>query len=175
LDGRQIRVEFSGQQANSFGGNSGPAGESNTLFVGNLGFRTEENSIRNFFSECGTVTRVRIALNEEGRAKGFAHVEFASPSEAQEAMKLNGADLDGRAVRLDISVPRQGGDRGGRGNFRGGDRGSFRGGDRGSFRGGDRGNFRGRGGPRGGRGRNPMGAAANRGSIVAFEGKRQML
>jgi RNA recognition motif-containing protein len=33
---------------------------------------------------------VRIALNEEGRAKGFAHVQFGDPSSAKKAMGLNG-------------------------------------------------------------------------------------
>jgi hypothetical protein len=36
------------------------------------------------------VTAVRIALGEDGRARGFCHVEFSTPAEAVEAMKLNG-------------------------------------------------------------------------------------
>jgi RNA recognition motif-containing protein len=38
LDGRTLYVEFSGQAA---GGADAPAGEVNTIFVGNLSFRTE--------------------------------------------------------------------------------------------------------------------------------------
>ena len=39
---------------------------------------------------------MRIALNEEGRAKGFAHVQFGDPSSAKKGMGLNGQELDGR-------------------------------------------------------------------------------
>lgn len=85
-------------------------------------------------------------MGDDGRAKGFAHVQFSSPDAAKKAMELNGVELDGRAVRLDLSTSGRGGS-GGRGGFRGGDRGG-----RGGFRGGDRGGFGGRGGFRGGRG-----------------------
>lgn len=49
--GRTIGVEFSGDKPSS-----GTAGESNTVFLGNLGFRTSEDSIYQFFGEVGTVT-----------------------------------------------------------------------------------------------------------------------
>ena len=91
-------------------------------------------------------------MNEENRPKGFAHVEFEDAQSAKAALDLTGVDLDGRAVRLDLSAPSRGGGGGrGRGGFRGGSsRGGDRGGFRGGFRGGDRGGFR--GGDRGGRG-----------------------
>ena len=42
-------------------------------------------------------------MNEENRPKGFAHVEFETPEAAQKALELNGMDLEGRALRLDLS------------------------------------------------------------------------
>jgi len=43
-----------------------------------------------------------LALNFNGRSKGFAHVEFAYRDDVSKAIrKLNGAELDGRALRLD--------------------------------------------------------------------------
>ncbi len=42
-----------------------------TIFVGNLGFKTRENKIKEFFSDCGKVSNVRIGLNEDGRVKYF--------------------------------------------------------------------------------------------------------
>ena len=93
-------------------------------------------------------------MNDDGRPKGFAHVEFDSNADAVAALKFAGQELDGRELRMDLSQPRRGG-----GGFRGGDRrgGGFRGGDRdrrggGGFRGGDRG--RRGGGFRGGDRRN---------------------
>ncbi len=84
-------------------------------------------------------------------------------------MELNGAELDGRAVRLDLSTSGRGGS-GGRGGFRGGDRGGF--GGRGGFRGGDRGGFR--GGRGGFRGSNPA-ISANKGFIVPSQNKSMKL
>jgi nucleolin len=40
---------------------------------------------------------------ETGRPRGFAHVEFVDPASATEAMKLAGQEIDGRAIRLDLS------------------------------------------------------------------------
>ena len=159
--GREISVEFAGQkpaQSNDrAGGDAG--GESSTLFVGNMSFQSSEDSVRDFFHKCGPIVSVRIAQGDDGRNRGFCHVEFESPEAAKSALKMGGQEMDGREVRLDISAGRGAGggrgrggfDRGGRGGFRGGDRGGFRGGS-GGFRGGDRGGFRGgfRGGDRGG-------------------------
>jgi len=103
------------------------------------------------------------------QAEGFGYVEFNSTEEAQEAIKYNGYEIDGRSVKLDFAEDRPkregggfGGDRrGGRGGFGGdrrGGRGGFGGG--GGFRGGDRG---GRGGFGGGRGRGGGGFGGGRG------------
>jgi nucleolin len=61
------------------------------VFCGNCSFRTEEWAIKQFFEQIGEVNQVRIALNDEGRPKGFAHVEFANPADAAKAVQdLNG-------------------------------------------------------------------------------------
>ena len=121
-------------------------------------------------------------MNEEGRPKGFAHVEFDEPQAANNALSLNGNQLDGRPLRLDISSSKKGGSSGGnRGGFGGGRGGGF-GGGRGGFGGGRGGFGGGRGGDRGGRGgfggRGGRGGfrggadngikSANKGNIVPF-------
>jgi nucleolin len=100
LEGRELKVNFSsggapkgeGQQRSfSQGPRGGDAGgESTTLFVGNLGFRTDQRGLSNFFSKCGPIKDVRIAMGEDGRPKGFAHVEFESTDAAKSALDLNG-------------------------------------------------------------------------------------
>jgi nucleolin len=117
----------------------GQSGDNHTIFVGNLGFNTNEQSIKKFFSRAGNIVGVRIAKHEDGKAKGFCHVDFDSSDAVQTAITYAGQDLDGREVRVDASQPRQNRDSG----FGGG-----RGGGRGGFGGG-----RGRGGFGGGRGR----------------------
>jgi nucleolin len=88
--GRSITVEYSGNKPATDGTVSGAPGESNTIFCGNIGFYTTEDTIRGFFGQKGEVTTVRIAMGEDGRARGFCHVEFASPADATQAMELMG-------------------------------------------------------------------------------------
>lgn len=117
LRGGILDVAFSGDKPAPGGRNQGPDGESSTVFCGNLGFHTSESAIRSFFEQAGEVAAIRIASDpESGRSKGFCHVEFAVPADAVKAVKdLNGYEIDGRTVRLDISAARgsRGGDRGG--------------------------------------------------------------
>jgi nucleolin len=167
FDGRQLRVNLSSDKGKTDaprGGNSGADNsEAKALFVGNLPFSATEDSLCAFFGD-GAVS-ARIPMNDEGRMKGFAFVEFETNAQAKAALSKNGHDMEGRALRLDLSAPKQGGGgRGGRGGFgggRGGDRGGRGGrggfgGGRGGFGdrrggfGGDRGGFRGGRGGRGG-------------------------
>jgi cold-inducible RNA-binding protein len=126
----------------------------NRLYVGNLSFHTTEDTLQQTFAAFGTVSEAKLVIDREtGRSRGFAFVSMSTDEEAQAAIQqLNGADLDGRALRVNIAEERRpGGGGGGGGGFRGGGGGGggggFRGGGGGG--GGDRG---GRGGGRGGGG-----------------------
>jgi nucleolin len=136
---------------------------SSTVFVGNLSFNTEAESVQSFFEACGKVKAVRIAYNQEGQSRGFAHVEFMSPDSVDKAMSKVGQNIDGRPIRVDFSGNKKtdgGGDRGGRGGFGGGGRGGYGGGRGGGF-----------GGGRGGYGQDET-SAARKGSIGSFQGNR---
>lgn len=44
---------------------------------------------------------------ETGKARGFAHVEFATPAEAARAAEtMHGADVDGRNIKCEVAAPR---------------------------------------------------------------------
>jgi nucleolin len=123
---------------------------STKVFVGNLSYSTTETSLRQLFEGCGDITNVRIATGDDGKPRGFAHIEFGSTEAAEKAVDLSGADLDGRNIRVDFSSPRRqeyGGRGGYRGGFRGGSRGGYSGGrggqSRGGYSGGRGGSFRG--------------------------------
>jgi hypothetical protein len=121
------------------------------LYVGNLSFQTTEDSLRAAFGGDGRqVTEVKIMLDRDtGRSRGFAFVEMATEQDAQGAIQaMNGADLDGRPLKVNEAQPRQ--DGGGRGGFGGGGGGGSRGGYGGGG-GGSRGGYGGGGGG-GGRG-----------------------
>ena len=103
---------------------------SSKLFVGNLSFDTTENDLQDAFAAHGTVTETNLMMDRTtNRPRGFAFVTMSSPEEAQKAIAaLNGAQLGGRALTVNVARPREerpgggGGGRGPRREFRGGGR-----------------------------------------------------
>jgi RNA recognition motif-containing protein len=98
---------------------------SNKLFVGNLSFNTTENDLHDAFAAHGTVVEANLMMDRAtGRPRGFAFVTMSSPEEAQKAIEaLNGKQLDGRALTVNVARPREerpGGGGGGRREYRGG-------------------------------------------------------
>ena len=108
-----------------------------SLFVGNLSYDCDEDSLREFFENGGCPpVGVRI-LTQNGSSRGlnlppsfsslsflyviknffcvtflyrFGYADFSSSKDAKKAIKkLNDEDLFGRRVRLDIARPRTGG------------------------------------------------------------------
>jgi RNA recognition motif-containing protein len=119
----------------------------NRLYVGNLAFHATEDVINKHFSTCGEVVSVSVMTDREtGQPRGFAFVEMANADAAQKAVsELNGKELQGRSLRVDIAEDRRGGRGGGGGGRPGGGGGGGRGGRGGGGGGGDY-----RGGRRGG-------------------------
>jgi RNA recognition motif-containing protein len=108
------------------------------LYVGGLSYSTTSETLREYFSQCGTVESASVVTDKfSGQSRGFGFVEMATAEEAQRAIaELNGKDLDGRKLTVNMSNPRpagSGGARGGRGPGRPGGGGGGRGGDRGAY------------------------------------------
>jgi cold-inducible RNA-binding protein len=99
---------------------------SNKLFVGNLSFNTTENDLNDLFVAHGAVTETNLMMDREtGRPRGFGFVTMSSAEEAQKAIAaLNGKDVDGRALTVNVAKPREerapGGGGGGRRGYGGG-------------------------------------------------------
>ena len=96
---------------------------SNKLFVGNLSFNTTENDLNDAFAAHGTVTETNLMMDREtGRPRGFGFITMSSAEEAQKAIEnLNGKDMDGRALTVNVAKPREA-RTGGGGGRSGGDR-----------------------------------------------------
>jgi RNA recognition motif-containing protein len=75
---------------------------SKKIYVGNINYDTTEDTLRETFSEYGTVENVSIVTDRmSGRAKGFGFVEMETEEAAQSAISaLNGKELDGRQLRV---------------------------------------------------------------------------
>jgi RNA recognition motif-containing protein len=101
---------------------------STKLFVGNLSFNTTENDLQEAFAAHGTVVEANLMMDRmSGRSRGFAFVTFSTPDEAQKAIAaMNGAQLDGRALTVNIARPKEERPRGDRPGGGGGDRGPRR-------------------------------------------------
>ncbi|KAJ1667455.1 Nucleolar protein 13 [Coemansia sp. RSA 1813] len=70
-----------------------------SVWIGNMPYTATREVLLGFFKDCGTVTRINLP-KKEGKALGFAYVDF----ETQEAMNLAIAHseqpMDGRAVLI---------------------------------------------------------------------------
>lgn len=99
---------------------------SNKLFVGNLSFNTTENDLQDAFAAFGSVTETNLMMDRAtGRPRGFGFVTMGSAEEAQKAIEgMNGKDVDGRALTVNVAKPREersgGGGGGGRREYGGG-------------------------------------------------------
>jgi len=108
---------------------------SNKLFVGNLSFNTTENDLQDAFAAFGTVTEANLMMDRmTNRPRGFGFVTMSNAEEAQKAIAgLNGKEIDGRAVTVNVARPREdrpGGGGGGRREYGGGGGGHRGGGNR---------------------------------------------
>jgi RNA recognition motif-containing protein len=93
------------------------------LYVGNLSYGTNDDSLRRLFEAHGTVTSAQVIMDRDtGRSKGFGFVEMDKDQEAQAAIAaLNGKEIDGRSLTVNEARPKEGGGGGGgRGGYGGG-------------------------------------------------------
>jgi RNA recognition motif-containing protein len=98
---------------------------STKLYVGNLPYETSESDLQTLFEACGPVASISIVRDRAtGQARGFAFVEMADASGAQQAIKdLDQHAFGGRNLTVNEAkpmAPRSNG--GGGGGFGGGRR-----------------------------------------------------
>lgn len=80
---------------------------SKNLYVGNLSYNTTSDDLRKAFESYGEVTSASVVMDREtGRSRGFGFVEMANG--ADEAISaLDGADLQGRQLTVNVARPRE--------------------------------------------------------------------
>jgi RNA recognition motif-containing protein len=79
-----------------------------TVFVGNLSFHIDEDTLRQAFSSCGEIASIRFAEDREtGAFKGFGHIEFVESESTDAAVKMAGEDVMGRPIRVDYANDRK--------------------------------------------------------------------
>jgi RNA recognition motif-containing protein len=80
---------------------------SKNIYVGNLPYETTSDDLRTWFAEYGAVTRAQVATDRDtGRSRGFGFVEMTDGGDEAIAA-LNGAELQGRALKVNEAKPRE--------------------------------------------------------------------
>jgi RNA recognition motif-containing protein len=97
--------------------------QQNKLYVGNFPYSVDEAQLRGLFTPYGEISELAMIMDREtGRPKGFAFITFASQQSAEKALELNGRDLGGRPLKVNMAMERDsrsgGGRRGGGGGSR---------------------------------------------------------
>ncbi len=79
------------------------------LYVGSLSYSTNDDTLKNTFSQAGTVESATIIMDKmSGRSKGFGFVEMSSDEEARKAIEMfNGKELDGRTITVNEARPQE--------------------------------------------------------------------
>lgn len=97
------------------------------LYVGNLPYDTDEQSLQDLFGKVDAVESVSVMRDQmTGRARGFAFVEMSTAEGAQRAIdQLHNSQLGGRTLTVNEARPREPraggfGEGGGGGDFGGG-------------------------------------------------------
>jgi len=87
------------------------------IYVGNLNFQTNDDTLRHAFAAFGDVTSCSVVIDRyTNSSKGFGFVEMATEEAAQAAINgMNGQTLDGRQVRVSEANDKPRSDRGGSG------------------------------------------------------------
>jgi RNA-binding proteins (RRM domain) len=94
-----------------------------TVFVGNLSWNIDEETLRSSFAECGEISEIRFAEDKEtGDFKGYGHIEFVDSESTDKAIEMAGTEVLGRPLRVDYAADKRkqfgGGGRGGGGGGR---------------------------------------------------------
>ena len=80
---------------------------STKIYVGNLPYSATDESLAQAFSQYGTVSSSKVIMDRDtGRSKGFAFVEMSTSDEASKSIsQLDGAQLDGRTIKVSEAKP----------------------------------------------------------------------
>lgn len=100
------------------------------LYVGGLPYSTQEDALKEYFSQAGNVVSAVIIMDKmSGRSKGFGFVEMSTQEEATKAIEMfNDKEFEGRKLTvnearpMEARPPRTGGNGGYGGGMRGGRR-----------------------------------------------------
>lgn len=91
----------------------------NKLYVGNFPYSVDEAQLRELFEPFGQIDELALIMDRDtGRPKGFGFITFAAQQAAEQALELDGKDLGGRPLKVNIAMDKPRDSRGGGGRSR---------------------------------------------------------
>eukprot|EP00518_Triparma_eleuthera_P010708 CAMPEP_0182488292 /NCGR_PEP_ID=MMETSP1319-20130603/48332_1 /TAXON_ID=172717 /ORGANISM="Bolidomonas pacifica, Strain RCC208" /LENGTH=162 /DNA_ID=CAMNT_0024690419 /DNA_START=664 /DNA_END=1148 /DNA_ORIENTATION=+ len=89
---------------------SGPGGaeatgptDANSIYVGAVDYSCTPEDLVSHFSPCGPIERVTIQCDKfTGNPKGYAYVEFKTEEAMEMSLKMDGSELKGRAIKVNM-------------------------------------------------------------------------
>ena len=92
------------------------------LFVGNLSYKTTDDTLKAAFEQAGAVISANVIMDKmTGKSRGFGFVEMEDADADSAVNTLNGKEVDGRPLTvnearpMEARPPRTGGSNGGYG------------------------------------------------------------
>lgn len=71
------------------------------IYVGNLPWSITDLDLQNLFTPFGSVESAQVVTDRDsGRSRGFGFVQMAAQHAAQAIAKLNGQEIESRALRV---------------------------------------------------------------------------
>merc|ERR1712060_877017 len=105
--GRRLKVNKAGEKGKDKGkgkgekGEKGKGGKGNndlTACVRGLSWSLTEEVLRKDFAECGEIVALIMLLNEEGKPKGTAFIEYKDDEGLKKACEFNEQEYAGRTI-----------------------------------------------------------------------------
>lgn len=72
------------------------------IYFGDVSFDASEDELRRFFGNCGDITQVKLLMRDDGKSRGRGFIKFSDEKGLKNALKLNGTDMMGRKVVVEI-------------------------------------------------------------------------
>ncbi len=81
--------------------------QKNKLFVGSLPWSINNDTLKALFVSYGDISEA-VVINDRmsGRSKGFGFVTFANEESANKALEMDGKEVEGRQIVVNVAKPR---------------------------------------------------------------------
>jgi cold-inducible RNA-binding protein len=79
------------------------------LYVGGLAYSITDSQLQQYFAAHGRVESAKVIMDRESnRSRGYGFVEMGTQEEAEKAIAaLNGTQMEGRNITVNIAKPRE--------------------------------------------------------------------